>query len=159
MASSDAANLAEALVRNRAVTERMAAVAARSDDLVRIVHDNWTVAAKLAHLAYWDRFVLILLDRWQRRLPFRTDPPQWFDDVQNDAILDESLALEPAVAARLAVEAARAVDEWHAGLSAEDAARLDADARQSETDANWLVHRYRHREEHLDEVDAASASG
>lgn len=153
MTSLNAANLAEALVRNRAVTERIAAVAARPDDLVRIVHDNWTVAAKLAHLAYWDRFVLQLLGRWQQGLEIRTETPQWFDDVQNDAILDESLALEPAVAARLAVEAARAVDEWHAGLSAEDAARLDADAARPETDANWLVHRYRHREEHLAEID------
>lgn len=133
----------------------MAAVAARSDDLVRIVHDNWTVAAKLAHLAYWDRFVLQLLGRWQQGLEIRTETPQWFDDVQNDAILDESLALQPAVAARLAVEAARAVDEWHAGLSADDAARLDADAARPKTDANWLVHRYRHREEHLAEIDAA----
>ena len=153
MTSLNAANLAEALVRNRAVTERIAAVAARPDDLVRIVHDNWTVAAKLAHLAYWDRFVLQLLGRWQQGLEIRTETPQWFDDVQNDAILDESLALEPAVAARLAVEAARAVDEWHAGLSAEDAARLDADAARPETDANWPVHRYRHREEHLAEID------
>lgn len=156
---ADAASLAEAMVRNRAVTDRIAAVAARPDDLVRIVHDNWTVAAKLAHLAYWDRFVLQLLVRWQRGDEVRAVTPHWYDDVQNDAILDESLALDPTVAGRLAAEAARAVDAWHAALSADDAARLDADAARAETDANWLVHRYRHREEHLDEIERVLAGG
>ena len=156
---ADAANLAEAMIRNRAVTERIAAVAGRPDDLVCIVHDNWTVAAKLAHLEFWDRLVLILLDRWSRGEAFRTENPGWYDDALNDSVLHASLTLDPMAAGRLAVEAARAVDAWHEALSAEDAARLDADASRPETDANWLVHRYRHREEHLHEIERALAGG
>lgn len=118
------------------------------------MHDRWTVAAKLGHLAFWERFVLGLLDRWEAGLPFRIDSESWHDDVLNDAILSETLALEPTVAARLAVEAARAVDDRLTGIDATSAVRLQADAANPATDANWLVHRYRHREEHLAEIEA-----
>ena len=122
------------------------------------MHDQWTVATKLGHLAFWDRFVLGLLDRWQAGLPFRIDNEPWHDDAVNDAILAETLALESAVAGRLAVDAACSVDDWLTGLDPVSAARLEADAANAETDANWLVHRYRHREEHLAEIEAFLAA-
>ena len=153
----DEVNLSDALARNRRATARIADIAAGPDDLSRVIHDRWTVGAKLGHLAFWDRFVLGLLDRWQAGMPFRFDNEQWQDDSVNDAILDESLALDPTVAKRLAAEAARLVDDRLGGLDAVAAARLEADAANPETDANWLVHRYRHREEHLEEIEVSRA--
>lgn len=152
---ADAESLAIAVARNGVATIRIADLANGTHDLSRLVHGQWTVAAKLGHLAFWDRFVLGLLDRWEAGLPTRIDSEPWHDDVLNDAVLGESLALEPSVVAGLAVAAARAVDERLAGLHPSLAGRLEADAARPETDANWLVHRYRHREEHLNDIDAA----
>jgi hypothetical protein len=119
-----------------------------------VVHGDWTIAAKLAHIAFWDRFALTVLERWAARKTYRIDVSDWYDDVLNDAVLVESLALEPSVAARLAVGAATALDARLDNLSPAEAKRLTADADRPETDANWLLHRYRHRAEHLDEIAA-----
>ena len=152
--------MSEALERNQAESARLSKLVAglETSELSLIVHDNWTVAAKLAHIAYWDRFALAVLERWAARKPFRIDIPDWYDDLLNDAVLIESLAVEPTVAARLAVEAAAAMDRRLLGLGPEQA-RLEADAAIPETDANWLLHRYRHRGEHLDEIEAALRGG
>ena len=119
--------------------------------LLEMVHDRWTVAAKLAHLAYWDRFALTLLERWARDEDYVADAlPHWYDDCLNDALLIESLALTPAVTARLAIEAAEAIDARLRALAPEQAARLLTDR-----DAAWLLRRHNHRKEHLDEIEVA----
>ena len=93
-----------------------------------------------------------MLERWAARLPFRIDVSDWHDDVLNHALLAGSLALEPATAARLAIEAASAIDGLLSELPGAESQRLVDDADRPETDANWLLHRYRHRGEHLDEI-------
>ncbi len=146
----------EAIERNEASTSRLHELAQRSEaDLTVLVHDHWTVAAKLAHLAFWDRIALAVLERWARGDSFRLDVPHWYDDVLNDAVLAESLALHPAVAARLAAEAASRLDETLRGLAPWDALRLETDAANPTTDADWLLHRHRHREEHIQEICTA----
>ena len=49
---------------NRASTERIRALAARlSDEQMQTrVGEHWTVAITLAHLAFWDRRVMYVLD-------------------------------------------------------------------------------------------------
>ncbi len=144
----------DAIERNEASTSRLHELAQRSEaELTVLVHDHWTVAAKLAHLAFWDRIALAVLERWARGDSFRLDVPHWYDDVLNDAVLAESLALHPAVAARLAAEAASRLDETLRGLAPADATRLDA--ADPATDADWLLRRYRHREEHLQDIATA----
>lgn len=141
----------EAIEANDVQRARLARLIAGAGtaDLERIVHGEWTVAAKLAHLAYWDRFVLLLLERWTRAEDYVADQlPHWYDDCLNDALLVESLALEPAVAARLALEAAEAIDARLRSLEPERADRLLTDR-----DAEWLLRRHRHRAEHLDEIE------
>lgn len=146
----------EALERNEASTKQLHHVARLTEaELTVVVHDRWTVATKLAHLAFWDRIALRILDRWARREVFRLDIPQWYDDVLNEAVLTESLALHPAEAARLAADAASRLDDRLRELAPADAARLESDAADPTTDANWLLHRYRHREEHIEEIAAA----
>ncbi|MCK9495403.1 MAG: DinB family protein [Dehalococcoidia bacterium] len=127
-------------------------------DLRVVVHDEWTIAAKLAHIALWDRIALAVLERWRERKESRIEDSQWRDDVFNDAVLIESLVLNPLDAARLAVDAVSALDRRLESLGEFDTTRLISDAAKPETDTTWLLHRYRHRALHLDEIDRARRS-
>src|SRR5687767_1185129 len=61
--------------RSRAQTERLHALAALSDAaLSRSLEDGWTIAAKLAHLAYWEGRQVGVLEAWQRH----RIPPAWW---------------------------------------------------------------------------------
>lgn len=53
---------------NRASTDRIRALAARLSDeeLQQPVGEHWTVAVALAHLAFWDRRVMQVLDITER---------------------------------------------------------------------------------------------
>src|SRR6266496_4884537 len=76
-------------------------------DLTLSTHYGWTVAALLAHLAFWDRRVLVILKRWEE---------QGFDSSPIDsAAVNDSLkiichALEPSRAIELCIFSAEAVD-------------------------------------------------
>ena len=142
---------AEALERNDEQRARLHALVARLDEaaLRQVIHDDWTVAAKLAHLAYWDRFALSILGRWGRGEDYVLDElPTFYNDCLNDALLVESLALPPSVAARLAEEAADTIDRRLRSLAPDARDRLLTDR-----DAEWLLRRHRHRAEHLDEIE------
>ena len=145
----------EAIRRNADERGRLITLVAQitETDLHAIVHGEWTVAATLAHMAFWDRFALATLKRWADGQPSRIDVSDWYDDVLNHALLAGSLALEPSMAARLAVEAATAIDGRLSNLGDVDSQRLTEEAARPETDANWLLHRYRHRAEHLDAIE------
>ena len=97
------------MARNAAERERLIALTNRLTDreLQLPMGDGWTVAAALVHLAFWDRRVLALLQKWEREgvAPSPSDA-----EVFNAALLPLSLAIPPAQAARLAVESAEAVD-------------------------------------------------
>lgn len=135
--------------QNRAATERIRTLAALPDDALRLpVGEHWTVAITLAHLAFWDRRVLAVLDESERagRLTY---PP--IDFSVNDIALPFWAAMPPRVAAALAVDAARALDER---LASFPPALLDELRAHNE---RWVV-RAIHRNAHLDEVDAALAA-
>jgi DinB superfamily len=133
-------NAAE-LRRLRALVDRLS-----DADLARPTPGGWTVAASLAHVAFWDQRVLFWLDRWDQGAA-----PQEFDRSEADWINDAGkpllLALPPRVAARLAVEIAERVDERVAALSDERIAANQA------AGAPLLLTRARHRKEHLDEIE------
>jgi len=135
--------------RNRAATERIRALATRltDDDLRRPVGEHWTVAIALAHIAFWDRRVLAVLDATERTGKL-TYPP--IDFSVNDLLLPFWSALPPGEAVRLAVESAERVDERLAGFPQALLEELYAD------DLRWVV-RALHRNPHLDEIEAALA--
>ncbi|MEI7924608.1 MAG: DinB family protein [Chloroflexota bacterium] len=144
--------LREALDANDRERRRLTLLVNDLDDRVlgETVHGRWTVAATLAHLAYWDRFALGLLERWAAGQPYETDGlPPWHDHAVNDALLDAALVLPAAAAVRLATEAAGAIDARLSDLG-EAAGHLLTDR-----DAEWLLRRHRHRAEHLDEIEVA----
>ncbi len=133
--------------RNRASTERIRALAARLTDaeLQHPVGEHWTVAIALAHLSFWDRRTLVILDRTEREGKLAAFE---IDMVVNDFALPLWAAIPPREAARLAVESAEALDQR---LEHFPPALLEAVYGESQ---RWVV-RALHRDGHLDEIDAA----
>lgn len=133
---------------NNAERKRLEAfVSACSDaDLARPMPAGWTVAAVLAHLAFWDERVRILFERWQAAGV--APAPEVASDIDwiNDAAKPMFLALPPRRAADLAVSLARAADRAVETLSDEMLARNVA----AGTPLNLV--RAVHRREHLDEI-------
>lgn len=132
--------------RNRASTTRIRELVARLTDeqMKRPVGEDWTVAIALAHLAFWDRRVLYVLDMTER-------DGKLFIPAIDIAVNDLSLPLWAAIpgrdAARLAIETAETLDKR---LEAFSPALLEEINTYNE---RWVV-RALHRNEHLDEVDA-----
>jgi hypothetical protein len=114
------------------------------DDWDRSLGDGWTIAAVLAHLAFWDYRVLVLLKKWERAEVSHSpiDP-----DIINDAIQPLCRALSPRAAANLAIEAAQAVDHKLETLETEVYSRIVS----AGTPVNFR--RSDHREEHLAQIE------
>jgi hypothetical protein len=133
--------------RNRAATARIATLTTTlsEEELQSPVGAHWTVAIALAHLAFWDRRVSAVLDDTEHagQLSF----PQ-IDFSVNDLALPFMAALPPRYAARLAVESAETLDRRLEAFPAHLLDQLNAH------NARW-VDRSLHRNEHLDEIEAA----
>lgn len=135
--------------RNRASTERIRTLAASLSDeeMQHPVGKHWTVAITLAHLAFWDRRVMYVLDMTERNGAF-FDPD--IDIFVNDLSLPLWAAIPPREAARIAIESAEVLDKRLEAFSPILLEEIYAPRKR------W-VERSLHRGEHLDEVDAALA--
>ena len=133
--------------RNRASTERIRALAGGLSDaeMQHPVGEHWTVAIALAHIAFWDRRVMYVLDMTER--DGKVFIPE-IDIFVNDLSLPLWAAIPPREAARIAIETAEALDRQ---LEAFPPALLEEIYSYNK---RWVV-RALHRGEHLDEVDAA----
>jgi hypothetical protein len=96
--------------RNRAATRRMRALAERLSDaeLLTPVGEHWTVGVVYAHLAFWDRRVLYVLDKTAQ--DGKVYGP-FIDVYLNDLSLPLWLAIPPREAARIALETADTLDQ------------------------------------------------
>jgi len=136
--------------QNRAATNRMRALAARLSDeqLQHRVGEHWTVAIVLAHLAFLDRRAHYVLDATEREGQV-VNPD--FDIFVNDLVLPLFAAIPAREAARIAIEEADALDK-----------RLEAYPHDLlelvNTERRRYVFRADHRNEHLDEAEAALKS-
>jgi hypothetical protein len=133
--------------RNRTSTSRIRALAARltDEELQQPVGEHWTVAIALAHLAFWDRRVMYVLDQTER------DGALFVPEIDifvNDLSLPLWAAIPPHEAARIAIETAEALDRRLEGFPAALLEQVNAHTER------WVV-RALHRNEHLDEVDVA----
>lgn len=138
------------IVQNDSERERLTVLVARlcDADLGRSLGEGWTVAASLAHLAFWDRFVLA---RWDQALRDELAVPSLDDrltEMVNAAGLGGWRAVPGRQAARLAVDAAEALDRAIERLPVE-AVRTARDRGQ-----HRLLDRSEHRRVHLDEIEA-----
>ncbi len=135
---------------NRAATGHIRRVAQVPDAQMQLpVGADWTVAITLAHLAFWDRRVQLVLDGTERdgKL-FAVE----LNVLVNDMLLPTWAAVPAREAARLAVETAEALDRR---LENFPAALLEQVYAHNE---RWVL-RALHREEHLAEVEKALAKG
>jgi DinB superfamily len=135
--------------RNRAGRERISAVIARLGDRDQTVGDDWTAAALLGHIAFWDRLAAARLEKYVRD----GEPPP----TANDAITDLTNAAgmrqwketPTRVAAAQAKDAAAAIDKLIEALPAEKLTAIKAMGRP------LLLDRSIHRKQHLDEIERA----
>jgi len=141
------------IVHNNAERERLRALVDRLSDeeLSRRLSVGWTIAGVLAHLAFWDQRILVLIERWERGGPGSAPRPINREDVDwiNDAVKALCLALPPRAAARLAIATAETVDRKLEALSSD----LIAANVAAGNPINLL--RAEHRREHLDEIERA----
>jgi uncharacterized damage-inducible protein DinB len=136
------------VAENAAELRRLCSLVKRLSDaeLARPTSAGWTVAAALAHVAFWDQRILFWLDRWEHgELPRRLDDADV--DWINDAGKPLCLALPPRVAAELSVEIAEQVDRRLASLPDAWIA-----ANHAAGEPLFLV-RANHRKTHLDEIE------
>lgn len=132
--------------------ERLRAIVQRATDeeLSLPMEEGWTVAAALAHIAFWDKRSLVLMRRW-KTAPVGPSPID--QDVTNDALLPLFLAIPPRVAARLAVSCAKAIDlelEGAGDRMIEDIEKLGD---------RFRLYRCDHRKLHLDRIEAVLKKG
>jgi len=133
---------------------RLEALVGKLDDaaLSRAMPAGWTLAAVLAHLAFWDQRIVLLSEQLRRGASV---PPAEAGNVDwiNDAAKPTQLALAPRRAATLAVETARAADRAVAALSD------DLLAKNAAAGSPINLLRAEHRREHLDEIEHGLGRG
>ena len=118
-------------------------------DLALTTDYGWTVAGLLAHLAFWDHRLSVILHRWQTA---GFDPSEIDAGAVNDALRVICHAIEPRTAAELAIIAAEKVDAELDTLSADFSKQLEEHAEATGT--QFRMNRSLHREGHLNDIEA-----
>lgn len=124
---------------------RILAESLTDEQMLRPVGEHWTVGMAFAHLAFWDRRVMYVLDMTERdgKLFITSDM-----DIVNDLSLPFWAAIPPREAARIAIETAETLDKRLENYS------QDLLEEIYNYNKRWVV-RALHRNEHLNEADAA----
>jgi hypothetical protein len=137
--------------QNSASRRRLEALVQRlsDEDLAHTTDYGWTVAALLAHLAFWDHRVLNILKRWTE---MGLDDSPIDAGVVNDSLRVICHALDPRKAIELCLSAARAVDAELEGLTPERVKQLEEHAASTET--QFRMNRALHRDGHLNDIEA-----
>ena len=134
----DAAHNVEATARLRALVDGLSA-----GDLRRSLGGGWTVAMALGHLAFWDGRQAAEL-RWI--VAGGALEPEGDSDATNEALGPLLRALVPEECGEIALVAAADVDAVAADLPDSLVARLLAGEEA------YLMRRWAHREEHIEQV-------
>jgi hypothetical protein len=121
-------------------------------DLARSTDYGWTVAALLAHLAFWDQRMIMILKRWKEE---GLDASPMDTGVVNDALRVICHAMEPRKAVQLCLSSAEAADAELARLTAEEVKHLEEHA--ASTDTQFRMNRSLHRAGHLNDIEALLA--
>ena len=133
---------------NNAERERLLKMTANltERDLRRPMPNGWSIATKLLHLAFWDRYCLGLLRAWKNTTPALSSLDV---DAVNEAVKFLSQAVPPGEAVRLAREAAEAVDHEVSIIKPELRSAVETLGRTR------LLNRSLHRRAHLDQIEDA----
>ncbi len=117
-------------------------------DLLRPVGGEWTIGVTLAHLGFFDRWVGIRWDQYERRGTIE-GLPDVVTELINASALADWKALPSRRAAELAVTAAKQLDLRLERLPDE------AVAHALDSGRPFMVDRASHRDSHLDDVERA----
>ena len=133
--------------QNRASTERIRDLVTRLSDeeMQTKVGEHWTVSIALAHLAWWDRRVMYVLDMTER------DGKLFIPEIDifvNDLSLPLWAVIPARDAARICIETSETLDKRLEEYSPELLEEI------YNYNKRWVI-RALHRNEHLDDVDAA----
>jgi hypothetical protein len=130
---------------NNAGRAELSALIARLTDaqLSHPMPAGWTVAAVLAHLAFWDQRALILLRQWKAR---GVEPSPIDTHVINEVTRVLFLAIPPRTAAELALTCAEAIDREIASLDPVLLAEVETRG------TTVLLDRAHHRRVHIAEI-------
>src|SRR5215207_5394545 len=118
-------------------------------DLALSTDYGWTVAALLAHLAFWDQRMIVILRRWQAE---GFDPSPIDSAAVNDALKVICHALEPRTAIELCLSSAEAADAELATLTSELVKQIEEHAEVTAT--QFRMNRTLHRDGHLNDIEA-----
>jgi hypothetical protein len=118
-------------------------------DLARSTDYGWTVAALLAHLAFWDERVIVILKRWKEE---GFDPSPIDAMAVNDALRVICHALDPRTAIELCLSSAETVDAEMETLTPEFVKQIEEHAAATET--QFRMNRSLHRDGHLNDIEA-----
>ena len=129
----------------RALVDRLS-----DDDLNRLVGDGWTVAAALAHLAFWDQRAVTLSAHRERLQAVSRLAPEEVDSI-NDAVHVLCLAIPPQAAAQISLASAEAANHAMALLSPEDVEQVKAAGMP------FNLSRALHRREHIEQIESLLA--
>jgi hypothetical protein len=140
----------ELLVQNELERDRLATLVEKLNDgdLAHDLGDGWTVGVALAHLAFWDERAALLLERYVEGTPHH-HIPDWYEDLLNQTLEPQWRALPAREAATLAVAAAEHVTRALRTLDDDLCARLEAN------EEGYILRRFNHRQEHIDQIEAA----
>ena len=132
---------------NRASKERIRDLAERltDEEMQTRVGEHWTVGIVFAHLAWWDRRIMYVLDMTEKN--GKLFIPE-IDIFVNDLSLPLWAAVPPREAARIAIETSETLDKR---LEEYDPTLLQEIFNYNK---RWVI-RALHRNEHLDEADTA----
>jgi len=135
---------------NRISKERMQTLAGRltDEEMLTKVGEHWTVGIVYAHIAWWDRRVMYVLDMTEK------DDKLFIPEIDifiNDLSLPLWAAVPPREAVRIAMETAETLDKR---LEEYSQALLE---EIYDYNKRWVI-RALHRNEHLGEADAALKS-
>jgi uncharacterized damage-inducible protein DinB len=119
------------------------------EDLARSTDYGWTVAALLAHLAFWDHRMSAILRRWQEE---GFDPSPIDMMAVNDSLRVICHALAPRTAVELAISAAEKIDAELDTLTPDLVRQMEEHAAASET--QFRMNRSLHRDGHLNDIEA-----
>jgi hypothetical protein len=122
----------------------------RDADLGRDLGDGWTVAAALAHLAFYDLRAAAMLNQWRRTGEVVASPLD--AEIINRALLPLIANVAPRAAAQLALEAAEAADAAVAELELEPDLLEKIEAAG---DLHLRLDRGHHRQEHVRQIEQA----
>jgi hypothetical protein len=136
------------ITENRKSRERLAklVISITDQDLQLVIYkEGWTVAAALAHLAFWDERRRLMLKLWKEN---GVSPTPVFPDIANDTLIPLLLIIPSRKAAELAISTAEALDKEIEELSPDMKNAIEA------LDELKALNRAVHRNQHLDEIDA-----